>query len=421
MKFKGCFVGLKAQLTVDGHMLSLREGQSPTKQFGLYVIANAVKQSTCLNGLPRILKNARNDKMAGSCERGGLISHNVLSPSRPIALTPLAKAAFTMAEILLSLTIIGVVAAITLPSLTGNINERTWNTQRKALYSRISQAVALMPNVNGYGVLTGVINDDGTQTITEDTAAETFLSAGLSKVLKINNICDNEHLSDCGLPDKIITFRGKVDTSVGSFNLSDVKTLNEYNTRFDYALDTGGLDMHYQALNTKAAGFETANGESVLAYYNPRCKFNDFAARTITSETKYVQPFMCANFIYDLNGKKGPNTMGKDVGFITVMYPTDSFVVAPVPNTNKVVTSSFGESSKLCRAQDEESRVPNFEELSAMFYNQRLLGEGVEEGDSGVDLWTSKVATDGNGYLIKMRTGTYHTYNSKASLKCVKR
>ena len=35
--------------------------------------------------------------------------------------------AFTMAEILLSLTIIGVVAAITLPSLTGNINERTWN------------------------------------------------------------------------------------------------------------------------------------------------------------------------------------------------------------------------------------------------------------------------------------------------------
>ena len=46
--------------------------------------------------------------------------------------------AFTMAEILLSLTIIGVVAAITLPSLTGNINERTWNTQRKALYARMS-------------------------------------------------------------------------------------------------------------------------------------------------------------------------------------------------------------------------------------------------------------------------------------------
>ena len=91
--------------------------------------------------------------------------------------------AFTMAEILLSLTIIGVVAAITLPSLTGNINERTWNTQRKALYARFSQALALMPSLNGYGTLT----EDESGSI-EDTAAETFVTAGLSKVLKINNI-----------------------------------------------------------------------------------------------------------------------------------------------------------------------------------------------------------------------------------------
>ena len=61
------------------------------------------------------------------------------------------KIAFTMAEILLSLTIIGVVAAITLPSLMGNINERTWNTQRKALHARMSQAIAMMPQLNGYG------------------------------------------------------------------------------------------------------------------------------------------------------------------------------------------------------------------------------------------------------------------------------
>ena len=85
---------------------------------------------------------------------------------------------FTMAEILLSLTIIGVVAAITLPSLTGNINERTWNTQRKALYARMSQAIPLMGSVNGYAT------------------AETFVTAGLSKVLKINNICDHDHLED---------------------------------------------------------------------------------------------------------------------------------------------------------------------------------------------------------------------------------
>ena len=104
--------------------------------------------------------------------------------------------AFTMAEILLSLTIIGVVAAITLPSLTGNINERTWNTQRKALYARFSQAIALMPSLNGYGTLTEESSAGASDGV--DTAAETFVTAGLSKVLKINNICDSEHIEDCG-------------------------------------------------------------------------------------------------------------------------------------------------------------------------------------------------------------------------------
>ena len=98
-----------------------------------------------------------------------------------------------MAEILLSLTIIGVVAAITLPSLMANINERTWNTQRKALYARMSQAIAMMPQIAGYGTLTVTTDEDGSTTVT-DTATESFLTEGLSKVLKINNICDNAHL-----------------------------------------------------------------------------------------------------------------------------------------------------------------------------------------------------------------------------------
>ena len=93
----------------------------------------------------------------------------------------LQRIAFTMAEILLSLTIIGVVAAITLPSLTGNINERTWETQRKALYARMSQAIALMGSLNGYGV-------GATESQTASNAANVFIHDGLAKVYKINNI-----------------------------------------------------------------------------------------------------------------------------------------------------------------------------------------------------------------------------------------
>ncbi len=121
--------------------------------------------------------------------------------------------AFTMAEILLSLTIIGVVAAITLPSLMANINEKAWNTQRKALHARMAQAIAMMPSVSGYGTLTA--DSDGN--VTEDSATETFLTEGLAKVLKINNICDNEHLADCGIPTTLLFSSAKtirIDTGL---------------------------------------------------------------------------------------------------------------------------------------------------------------------------------------------------------------
>ena len=251
-------------------------------------------------------------------------------------------AAFTMAEILLSLTIIGVVAAITLPSLTGNINERTWNTQRKALYARFSQAISLMPSLNGYNT------------------TETFVTNGLSKVLKINNICDHEHLGDCGITSKIITNSGSAAFS--SFPV----TLYAFNETF-------GSSMYNLSTieNTNAAAFETTNGESILTYYNPSCISDPKS--TADHQLQYSQPLMCANFIYDLNGIKGPNTVGKDIGVISVLYPTDSIIVAPVPTNILLSYQNQPGAVKYCRNQGDDIRLPNKEELMSMFYNKNLL------------------------------------------------
>ena len=395
-------VGLKAQPTVDSHMLSLREGQSPTKQ------------STCLYGLPRILTNARNDKMAGICERDGLISHKALSPSRLIALSPLAKAAFTMAEILLSLTIIGVVAAITLPSLTGNINERTWNTQRKALYSRMSQAVSLMPAVNGYGVYKNEETDDAgnvTQTA-EDTAAETFLSSGLSKVLKINNICDAEHIADCGISSTYTNLAGSAKS------WSSAPKLSELNSMFTstYTADDGTNYTNPQSLiDTKAAAFETANGESILTFYNPYCT-SDQEGNT----WHYSQPKMCANFIYDLNGTKGPNAVGKDIGFMTVMYPVDPTVVAPNPLGVNAGTTTQDKAGALCQAQDTESRLPNRDELSSMFYNKELIGIASGYYWSGSVISSGESGTAwGQDFILGHRLPLARSYSGY--VRCVRR
>ena len=290
--------------------------------------------------------------------------------------------AFTMAEILLSLTIIGVVAAITLPSLTGNINERTWNTQRKALYARFSQALALMPSLNGYGIVTEE-QTDSAGSITQsavDTAAETFITSGLSKVLKINNICDSEHLEDCGIPTKIIAVDGSIAFSEFPKNLFD------YNSAvFKSAL--------YPVPNTNVAAFETANGENVAVYYNPNCREGTHFA----SGYNCTQVQMCANFIYDLNGTKGPNTVGKDIGFITVLYPTDPLVVSPVPtNISAGWGFTYDNISSACKNVDSETRAPNIDELKSMVFNTPLvnLGTGWK--------WSSTKVDANNAYTMQM-------------------
>ncbi|MCM1010915.1 MAG: hypothetical protein NC390_08610, partial [Fusobacterium sp.] len=292
------------------------------------------------------------------------------------------------------------------PSLTGNINERTWNTQRKALYARFSQAIALMPALNGYGTLTGTISEDFTQTVTEDTAAETFITSGLSKVLKINNICDYEHLTDCGLPSKIYPINAN-----SALELESIKHLSGFNNAFDFT-DEYGISYHEQLL-TKAAAFETANGESVLTYYLPTCRNDDSDSLT----GKRAQRWMCANFVYDLNGNKGPNTVGKDIGFISVLYASDPVVVAPIPIVgNAIANVPFDEVASVCRNRDSETRVPNYEELASLFYNKILLGQ--EQSD----LWsTRRYVTSNGGWLLKFRTGGYVAWNKPAEVRCIKR
>lgn len=325
-----------------------------------------------------------------------------------------------MAEILLSLTIIGVVAAITLPSLTGNINERTWNTQRKALYARMSQALPLMDALNGYGTFKAASGTEGTESYNTgtDNCAETFITAGLSKVLKINNICDNEHLSDCGIADSITTLKGN--------QLSFPDTMEALNDKMVGSSRT--QHNSYSLYNTKAAAFETQNGESIAVYYNPICigSLNEtpFNAQNVGSSADgiYIQQRICANFIYDLNGNKGPNTVGKDIGFMTVMYPFDALLFAPVP-ANSPLNGEFHTSrvTKVCTDFDSAYRVPRGDELASMFVNKKLID--VEAYDSTNYLSSEIFKLSGSGYntlMQNLNTGFRDDYGI-GKIWCVKR
>ncbi len=308
---------------------------------------------------------------------------------------------FTMAEILLSLTIIGVVAAITLPALTGNINERTWNTQRKALYARMSQAIVLMPALNGYGTLT----EDENHSVTADTAAETFITEGLSKVLKINNICDSEHIEDCGIVAKLTTINGSIiDTP------TTLKDLNVNLVSVSWAYANGTFAQSYSAINTKVAAFETANGESIIAYYNPKCQ-------SYMGEFEYIiWPKLCVNFVYDLNGNKGPNTMGKDIGVISVFYPVDSSVVL-LQEMKTNGNGTWSQAVESCRNLGDEYRLPNNDELAAYIINKKLIRNVYTS-------WSSTMYSGGRPYYM-WDIGFLQTFGSKtagsASANCIKR
>lgn len=220
-----------------------------------------------------------------------------------------------------------------------------------------------MPALNGYGKLTGTIGENGSQTITEDTVAETFITSGLSKVLKINNICDSEHIADCGIPNKFTNLAGSGNIDMPQ-NMSE---LNPLMLSVSYSMP--GREISHQMLNTRAAAFETQNGESILLFYNPHCV-------TDMGETSYffAQTKICVNMVYDLNGNKGPNTVGKDIGVMTVLYPTDSAVVAPVPYNRIFTGASASTAASFCTEKTgSETRIPTKEELMSLFINQHKM------------------------------------------------
>ena len=319
------------------------------------------------------------------------------------------KKAFTLAEVLITLTIIGIIAAMVIPSLMADINEKAFDTQRKALYARMSQAIPAMDKISGFGTLTGTLSSGNTQqSVTADTAAETFVTEGLSKVIKMNNMCYSDNITDCNFPDSFYALGGTTQ-----IKLSDINTLGKFNPTL-LKVESSMLGK-YEQLDTKAAAFETANGESVLVYYNPNC-----TANMHETVTHYSQSKMCANFVYDLNGQKAPNTVGKDIGFISVLYSDYPVVVAPNPLPADAAQGTHNNVSKNCKAQDSESRAPNIDELTSMFYNIKLLNLST---DGYIDYWSNSFASSSLAWYMSLARGSRipNARNKSASIRCIKR
>ena len=268
-----------------------------------------------------------------------------------------------MAEILISLTIIGVIAAIIIPSLHANIEKKAWATKKKALYSRLSQAVDMMPKLNGYGTYSASYDESGSLNITADTAAMAFVTDGLQQTLRINNICDSDNLIKCGISSTI------KNTSGG--NVTFPTKLSELDPGFSYSANP----LAY--VDTKVAAFETVNGESVAVFYNPYCQYE-----TPLVGLYYVAPKMCVNFVYDVNGKTKPNKFGEDIGAVSVLFSENPVLVSPkqlIIDGNTTV-ESFSELNTRCAAYGDYRTPRRYELMSSLVYNSKFIAQKVGKG-----------------------------------------
>ena len=181
------------------------------------------------------------------------------------------KCGFTLAEVLITLGIIGVVAATTIPTLTVNINSQQWDTAATVFTRKLEEALKTM---------------NTQQTLAGHSTTESFVEE-LSKHFKTNKICSNDKLLDC--------FSGVVYWGGGDATPEEVDINKIKNSRNFGQKDWG----------TEIIGAQFANGVTALIAYNPDCSQDPYSNQ-ITGDD-------CLAILYDTSGHKNPNTSGKDL------------------------------------------------------------------------------------------------------------
>ncbi len=176
---------------------------------------------------------------------------------------------------LITLAIIGVVAAMTIPTLVANYQNKSWNTAATVFERKLEEALKTM---NTQQTLAGYQN-------TEDFVNE------LSKHFKITKICKNSELTKC--------FEDTVFWGVNAkeIDIDTIKTAKHFG-------------IQNWSINTEVIGFQTNNGVTGIVAYNPDCRQDPYSNQIVGTS--------CIAMLYDTSGFKNPNTSGKDLRGINV-------------------------------------------------------------------------------------------------------
>lgn len=196
------------------------------------------------------------------------------------------KCAFTLAEVLITLGIIGVVAAMTIPTLMSNYRKKQLETQIKANYSLVQQAIKFADYDD---VSYDMAIKDGS-----DASIQEWYDSFLSKHLKVEQFCSNAK-SGCWHKKGI------------------VKDLLGNAPRYEFDNGIGGNIVNFKLAN---GAFFNVDGNTA----------EDMKSFGIDSTSDGL------TFYFDANGDKKPNQFGKD---IYIMVWTDKGLVPAGYNRTK--------------------------------------------------------------------------------------
>src|SRR5574344_1474721 len=189
------------------------------------------------------------------------------------------RRAFTLAETLITIGIIGVVAAMVIPVTMQKVQDYVFGKAKENSLLKITEATKEMKSND---VLSGY------------TSNSNFASK-FAEYMMVVKRCDSTKLDDCFVD----TFKTADGDSV------DTSTL------------TTGTKLSKKNLADGTIGMRLKNGTTMLFSLRDPAK--------VGTDCDRIDPFNntsnttgCMSMLYDINGRSGPNTLGRDIGTVAV-------------------------------------------------------------------------------------------------------
>jgi len=262
------------------------------------------------------------------------------------------KEAYTLAEILIVLVIIGTISVMVLPTVNVSVKERKLATAARVERTKIIEAIDSLSAVDRAGNHA-------------DTAA--FVDA-LREHLKIIKVCSVDNLTDCWGYDEISMGEGTYSIS-GATNGESTFGMN--------GSDHRGRSADYSSSNV---GLVLADGTPVVISYNTKCRRDG------------TEPRNCFAAVFDSNGRSMPNKLGEDVILINAKsFGASNDSVATNASANSSVqpgNSAVGGTVGIAPgASAADIKLPDFnwgnKNSNENEENETCGSTGAKNGDSG--------------------------------------